>query len=196
MLRRAVGTASALMILWIPGLARAAVGEPSPAAGPVRSIREYAVPEVRLVRDDGQTISLPKEMDDGRPVLLQFIFTTCTSFCPLLSSIFSGFERRLGAEAEKVRLMSISIDPEFDTPARLREYSSRFKPGREWHHYTGTLDASVTAQRAFDVYRGTKMNHNPVTFLRIAPGKPWLRIEGFVKPDDLVRDYRKLTAAP
>ena len=57
------------------------------------------------------------------------------------------------------------------------------------------LDASVAVQRAFDVYRGDKMSHTAVTLMRAAPGKPWLRIEGFVTPDDLVRDYRSLLAA-
>ena len=50
-------------------------------------------------------------------------------------------------------------------------------------------------QRAFDVYRGDKMSHTAVTLMRAAPGKPWLRIEGFVTPDDLLRDYRSLLAA-
>lgn len=190
---------AALLVLAASGPAHAAADGRSAAAraasGPTTSMRQYAVPAVRLVRDDGKVVSLPDEMNDGRPVLLQFVFTTCTSFCPLLSSTFAQFERRLGAEAGKVHLMSISIDPEQDTPARLHEYAQKFHAGREWQHYTGTLEASVTAQRAFDVYRGSKMSHNAVTLMRAAPGKPWLRIEGFVKPDDLVRDYRKLLAA-
>ena len=190
---------AALLVLAASGPARAGADpRPAPAptaGGPSSSMREYAVPAVRLVRDDGKVVSLPDEMNDGRPVLLQFVFTTCTSFCPLLSSTFARFERRLGAEAGKVHLMSISIDPENDTPERLREYARKYHPGREWQHYTGTLEASVAAQRAFDVYRGGKMSHNAVTLMRAAPGKPWLRIEGFVKPDDLVRDYRKLLAA-
>lgn len=160
-----------------------------------KSIRMYAVPAVRLVRDDGRKVSLPDEMNDGRPIVLNFIFTTCGSICPLMSSVFAQFQRRLGADAGKVHLMSISVDPEQDTPARLREYAKRFHAGSEWQHYTGTQEASIAAQRAFDVYRGDKMSHNAVTLLRAAPGKPWLRIEGFVTPDDLVRDYRKLLAA-
>ena len=91
--------------------------------------------------------------------------------------------------------MSISIDPEQDTPARLVEYARRFHAGPEWQHYTGTLAASITAQRAFDVYRGGKMSHTVVTLMRAAPGKPWLRIEGFATPDDLLRDYRELVAS-
>lgn len=169
---------------------------PAPAAsGPKRSVREYAVPPVRLVREDGKVVSLPDEMNDGRPIVLNFIFTTCTSICPLMSSTFAQFEHRLGPDADKVHLMSISIDPEHDTPERLLEYARKFDAGPEWQHYTGTLDASVAAQRAFDVYRGGKMSHSLVTLMRAAPGKPWLRIEGWVTPDDLVHDYHELVAA-
>jgi protein SCO1/2 len=153
------------------------------------------IPDVQLVRDDGKVVSLADEMNDGRPIVLNFIFTTCGDICPLMSSVFAQFERRLGGEADKVHLMSISIDPEQDTPARLLEYARRFHAGPGWQHYTGTLDASITAQRAFGVYRGGKMSHSAVTLLRAAPGKPWLRIEGFVKPDELVRDYREQLGA-
>jgi len=187
---------AALLALAAAGSANATDDMPAPAdSGPTRSMRKYGVPPVSLVRDDGKVVSLPDEMNDGRPIVLNFIFTTCGSICPLMSSVFAQFERRLGTDADKVHLMSISIDPEQDTPARLREYARKFHAGLEWQHYTGTLDASIAAQRAFDVYRGGKMSHNAVTLMRAAPGKPWLRIEGFVTADDLVHDYRKLLAA-
>ena len=161
-----------------------------------RSTVSYEAPAVTLVRADGKSVSLPQELDDGRPVLLNFIFTTCSSICPLTSRTLEEFQRQLGAEAAKVHLMSISIDPEQDTPARLTEYAHRFHAGPQWQYYTGTTAASITAQKAFDVYRGEKMSHTAVTLLRAAPGKPWLRIEGFVTPDELVDDYRNLLAAP
>ncbi len=197
--RMAARAAVALLVLGASGgLARASTedsaSEPA-ASGPKRSLRDYAVPPVRLVRADGKVVSLPDEMNDGRPIVLNFIFTTCTSICPLMSSTFAQFEHRLGPDAGKVHLMSISIDPEHDTPARLAEYARKFHAGSEWQHYTGTLDASVAAQRAFDVYRGGKMSHSLVTLMRAAPGKPWLRIEGWATPDDLVHDYRELLAA-
>src|SRR5262249_20780545 len=55
----------------------------------------YTVPAVRLVRDDGKPVSLPEEMNDGRPVVLNFIFTTCSSICPLMSQVFAQFQHRL-----------------------------------------------------------------------------------------------------
>jgi len=154
----------------------------------------YVAPPVTLVREDGKRVSLPHELDDGRPVLLNFVFTTCSSICPLTSRTLEEFQRKLGPQAAQVHLMSISIDPEQDTPARLQEYSRKFHAGPEWHYYTGTVAASIAAQRAFDVYRGEKMSHQPVTLMRSAPGKPWLRIEGFVTPDELLDDYQRLLA--
>jgi protein SCO1/2 len=91
--------------------------------------------------------------------------------------------------------VSISIDPEQDTPARLREYAGRFHAGPAWHHYTGTVEASIALQRAFDAYRGDKMSHVPVTFLRAAPGRPWVRIDGFASSAELEGEVRGLLAA-
>ena len=165
------------------------------AATVSRATVSYETPAVMLVREDGKSVSLPHELDDGRPVLLTFIFTTCSSICPLTSRTLEEFQHKLGSEAARVHLMSISIDPEQDTPARLSAYARRFHAGPEWQYYTGTVAASLAAQRAFDVYRGEKMSHTPVTLMRAAPGEPWLRIEGFVTPDELVDDYRNLLAS-
>jgi protein SCO1/2 len=155
---------------------------------------QYPVPAVHLVRDDGKAVLLPEELNDGRAVVLNFIFTTCSSTCPLMSQTFAQFDSALGADRERVHLMSISTDPEEDTPARLREYAQKFHAGPEWQHYTGTLEASLAAQRAFNVWRGDKMSHTPVTLLRAAPGSPWVRIEGFVTPAELLTQYRHVVA--
>jgi protein SCO1/2 len=156
------------------------------------SLSQHTIPAVQLVRDDGKRVTLPEEMDDGRPVVLNFIFTSCSSVCPVMSEVFAQFAHKLGADREKVHLMSISIDPEQDTPARLREYARKFQAGPEWQHYTGTVQASLATQRAFGVDRGDKMSHPAVTLLRAAPGLPWLRLDGFITPDELLEQYRRL----
>ena len=161
----------------------------------ISTIQQYAIPDVKLVREDGVGISLPAEMNDGRPVVVNFIFTSCGSICPLMSQVFGQFQRRLGADGEHLHLLSISTDPEEDTPVKLRAYAHRFGARDGWNHYTGTLEASQSAQRAFDVYRGDKMSHTPVTLMRAAPGRPWLRIEGFLTPDELLQHYHQLLAA-
>jgi len=156
----------------------------------IRTVEDYQVPSIPLVRDDGSEVTLDDELDDGRAVVLNFIYTTCTGICPLASQIFSELQRALGAERDHVHLVSISLDPEEDTPARLRDYAKRFAAGPGWQHYTGATGASVAAQRVFDVYRGDKMGHTPVTLVRRAPGAPWVRFDGFATPDVLIKELR------
>src|SRR5256714_15485887 len=188
---RTRGTATAALVYVGAVLLTAAT-----AATVSRSSVSYEPPAITLVRADGKSVPLPGELDHGRPVLLNFIFTTCSSICPLTSRTLEEFQRKLGREASQVHLMSISIDPEQDTPASLSVYARKFHAGPEWQYYTGSVAASIAAQRAFDVYRGEKMSHTAVTLMRSAPGKPWLRIEGFVTPEELFDDYQKLLASP
>ncbi len=158
--------------------------------GTTRILAEYTLPQVKLVRADGKTVSLPEELNDGRPVVLNFIFTTCTTICPLMSQTFARLDKMLGAERNKVHLVSITIDPEEDTPARLRDYARRFGAGPEWQYYTGTVQAIRATEMAFGLNIGNKMTHTPLTLLRFAPGKPWIRINGFATADDLLWEIR------
>jgi protein SCO1/2 len=155
----------------------------------------YNVPSITLVRADGHRIDLKNELDDGRAVVMTFIYTTCTSICPVISQTLEQLQNELGPQISHVHLVSISIDPENDTPARLREYAAKFGAGPQWQYYTGTVDASIAAQKAFNVYREDKMNHNPVVLLRAAPGKPWLRVDGFATADELLHSYQELVAS-
>ncbi len=160
-----------------------------------RSTADYVLPAVALVRDDGKKVTLASELDDGRPVVLNFIFTSCTTICPVMSQTFAGLQGRLGDGRDRVHMVSISIDPEQDTPARLAEYARRFHAGPQWRFYTGTVEASVAAQRAFNAYGGDKMRHTPLTLIRAAPGRPWVRIDGFASPEELARELHEPVAS-
>lgn len=144
------------------------------------------VPEVEMLRHDGQPVRLAKELDDGRAVYLNFIFTSCAAICPASSQLFAQLQRRLGAARPGVHLMSLSIDPENDTPARLREYAAEHGAAEGWDHYTGTTQDSERVQRAFGAWRGDKMNHLPAVWFRAAHGTTWRRLDGFVTPRDLL----------
>jgi protein SCO1/2 len=156
----------------------------------------YVIPAVDLVRDDGKTVSLPAELDDGRPVVLNFIYTSCSTICPMSSEVFAQFQRALGAKNESVHLMSISTDPEQDSPAHLHAYAQQFRAERGWDHYTGTVATSIAVQRAFGAYHGDKMSHAPLTLLRAAPGKPWVRLDGFATSRDLLAESKRWPDAP
>jgi protein SCO1 len=167
---------------------------PEAAAAASRTTANYSIPDIPLVRQDGAIVNLRAELSDDRPVVLAFIYTSCSTVCPLTSHTLSELQSKLGADRDRVHLVSISIDPEQDTPARLREYAKTYDAGPEWQHYTGTRAASEAAQRAFDVYRGAKMDHSPATLVRPAPGAPWVRIGGFATADQLYAELPRSIA--
>jgi len=174
--------------LWVTLLVFVAAGTTAaaPTARVTRMSASYSPPAVALLRADGVQVSLVAELDHRGPVALNFVFTSCSAICPIQSQTFAELQAR-AAPGLHLRLMSISLDPLSDTPAVLREYGRKFGAGREWRFYTGTPDASIAAQRAFDVYRGNKMNHEPLVLLRPRPGQPWIRVEGYADAGTLLR---------
>ena len=109
-----------------------------------------------------------------------------------MSATFAQVQNELGDESDKVCMVSISIDPEHDTPERLLDYAGRFNAGPQWGFFTGSEKDIVAVQKSVDVYRGNKMNHEPTTLLRRAEGGPWLRVDGLASAADIVREYRQL----
>jgi protein SCO1/2 len=156
-----------------------------------KSLHSYSIPDLSLINIHNKPVSLSETLNNEGPVILNFIFTSCTTICPVLSATFSQVQRELGSEAKNVRMISITIDPEQDTPERLKEYASRFKAGPDWQFLTGSIDDIIATQKAFDAYRGDKMNHIALTFLRITPETPWVRLEGFTSAAEVLTEYRQ-----
>jgi protein SCO1/2 len=146
--------------------------------------------DVALVDHRGDETSLRNVLDTDKPVLLNFIFTSCTTICPVMTTGFAQLQDRLGADRADVRLVSISIDPEIDTVETLRSYAERYGAGDSWRFLTGTPASVEAAQRAFGAYRGGKNNHAPVTFFRRSQGSPWQAVDGLSSAEALLRAYR------
>lgn len=150
------------------------------------------LPNVQMIRQDGKKVQFADDINDGRVVVVSFIYTSCSAICPMISQTIARLQGKLGAEIDKVHLVSISLDPEHDTPKQLAAYAEKFHAGKSWQHYTGTEEASIAIQKAMDVYRGDKMNHVPVTFLKAGKGDKWVRLDGFVTADDILRAVHDL----
>jgi protein SCO1/2 len=160
-----------------------------------RSLRTYAaIPDVVLTDAERNRVRLRELLAGDGPVMLNFIFTTCTTICPVMTKVFAEVRTRLGREADNLRMVSISIDPEADTPAQLKAYAQKFGADSHWMFLTGRVEDVAAVQRAFDTYDSDKMNHRPLTLLRAAPGRQWVRIDGFASADQLAGEYRNTLA--
>ena len=138
----------------------------------------YDIPDEVLIDASGKKTQLRKILDQGQPVALNFIFTTCTTICPVMTATFAQMRQQLGKASSKVQLVSITIDPEYDRPEVLKEYAARFGASDGWSFLTGDGNSINKVLRSFDVYAGSKMNHQPITLFKNPKSSSWIRVKG------------------
>lgn len=149
----------------------------------------YSIPDIKMVDMNGDRIALRELLDSSAPIALNFIFTTCTTICPVMTSTFQQVQAKLGSRHSGLRMVSISIDPENDTPAKLKAYAAKFKAGAQWKFLTGSFENSVLVQQAFGTFAGEKMNHQPITFLKVQGSEnQWIRLNGLLSASDIIKE--------
>jgi len=78
----------------------------------------------------------------GHPTIVSFIFTRCDTVCPVTSMKMSKIQEKTADVGQKIKLLSISVDPTYDTPARLTAFAAKYKADPErWRFVTGPADA-------------------------------------------------------
>jgi protein SCO1/2 len=155
-----------------------------------RSQRAYLVPDVTLLNADARPLRLSDMFAANAPLMVQFMYTGCTTACKAMTEAFSGVPGKLGREGARLRMVSISVDPINDTPARLKAYASQYGAGPNWQFLTGSAHDLDAVRRAFDDEGGAAMSGKPVAFLRASPGGAWMRIDGAPSAEDLAREVR------
>jgi len=189
-MNRSIWRAAGLVLgLWavIPG------GLQAQAPAPIkRTIETYTVPDVTLVNQDGTRVKLKTLLDTGEPVILDFIFGTCTTICPVLSAGYANLQLKLPDQAKKVHLISITIDPENDTPKVMRDYLKRYRAKPGWDFYTGKREDIDKVMIAFNAYIPNKMLHYPLTLLREPKTGRWVRIFGLMSSSEFLEECKKV----
>jgi protein SCO1/2 len=172
-------------------------GPAQPAEKPkgyARTVKDYTIPDLTLIDQDGRRVKLRSFLlDPGKVVIIDFIYTTCTTICPVLSAGFSAIRRSLGDQAAtRVQLVSLSIDPEHDRPEQMKEYLRRYGAGDEWDFLTGSREDIIKALTALDALVPDKMAHKPIYLLHGPKSEEWIRINGLIGGADLMRELKTL----
>jgi protein SCO1 len=161
---------------WIDQIQPAAAQESQPRRSrpAVRIVRDVdpvevgdMLPEYQLTNELGKVIHLSDFR--GKALAMNFIFTTCPipTVCPQMSSQFAEVQSKLKARPDgpsNWHLLSISFDPEIDTPGVLRAYGKRFAyDPNHWSFATGSLiDITALAEQFSQTFwtEGETLNHN------------------------------------
>ena len=100
----------------------------------------FPVPNAALVDETGKAVRL--DANRGYVTVYDFIFTNCAGTCPMMTATMRRLTAKVNKDA-KVRFVSISVDPDRDTPAVLRDYATRFRNDPRWTFLTGDKAAIV-----------------------------------------------------
>ena len=154
-----------------------------------RTVEKYTMPDVTLINQDGKKVRFKTLIESDQPVVVDFIYGTCTTICPVLSAGYINLQNKLAAGGHKLHLVSITIDPENDTPKVMKEYLKRYRAKPGWDFLTGTRSDIDQLMRAFNAYIPDKMSHYPLNLIRSPKDGSWVRLFGILSSREFMEEY-------
>lgn len=144
--------------------------------------------DVELIDQDGQKVRFYSDVLKNKVVIVNAFFTTCTSICPPMNRNFEKIQNALGDRLGKdAFLVSISVDPETDTPTRLKEYSRRFHARPGWMFLTGKKENVDWALYKLGQYVEHKDDHTNIFIIGNEPKGLWKKAFGMAKAEELIK---------
>jgi protein SCO1/2 len=172
--------------------ALACAGIQSGAGAPSQTTLD--VPDATLLDQNGREVRFKSDVLGDKTVAIQFIFTTCTAICPVMGAAFAKLQDRLGERLGKdISLVSVSIDPVTDTPARMKQWGEQFGARPGWSLLTGEKEKVESLLKALEA-----TNHNaPVVLLGNLRTGEWVRAyDDITAPDKLYNELINLADKP
>ncbi|MFQ6672359.1 MAG: SCO family protein [Candidatus Tectimicrobiota bacterium] len=195
-MRKAIPIALAVTLVGGLGLLafrQSAPPHPKPAVAP-----SEPAPDFTLTDHNGQPFRLSDQR--GNVVVLFFGYTSCPDVCPTTLALWRQVHDALGPEAERVRFVFVTVDPDRDTPERLRQHLTVFNPafiglwgtpeelGRVYEAYDVTHEKVLVGESA----AGYLMNHTATVFVVGPEGQLRSSHGFFTPPEEVVSDIRQL----
>jgi protein SCO1/2 len=159
-------------------------------------LEKNAAPDFTLTDGlTGQSVTLSSLRK--KTVALAFLFTRCPDVCPLTAGQFRAAQRSLGGDASKVVFVAVSVDPEGDTPAAVREFSERHDLRDGWHYLIGPRAqlAAVWSSYGIGAFASSgarAVEHNDAIYLIDGRGRERALLHSSDPPNWLLDDLRAL----
>jgi cytochrome oxidase Cu insertion factor (SCO1/SenC/PrrC family) len=160
---------------------------PTDAATENYSFSSLQIPNVRVIDQNGRGLDFYSDLIKGHNVAINFIFTTCTTVCPVLTATFRRVQSELEKSQPDVKLISISVDPTVDTPERLRDFAEKFKAGPGWTFVTGDKTEIDSLLQRLGAGVGNKNDHTSMILIGNDPADVWTRTYGLSSPTVLLK---------
>ena len=174
---------------------RTAVASDAPtvaAADADAKAREYFT-DLELVTQDGEPVRFYTDVLRNRVVLINFIFTNCQDACPMMTRMLTQVETLLGEDRSKVEFVSISIDPERDSPAAMKEFAKKHGADHEgWVFLTGEPDRVNYIVKKLGQYTDEVEAHSTLMLAANVKEQHWKKVPPMVPPPGIAAILREM----
>jgi protein SCO1/2 len=169
-----------------------------PQAAKIQTVRAASssvkLLDLELTNQEGKTARFKSDVIGDRIVVLDNIYTSCTTICPIVTTIMVSVHSKIGVRAGKeVSLVSLSVDPVTDTPARLAAYARRHKAA--WTLWTGPKPAMDQVLKGLGIYTPDYIDHPSSILVGDGRTGEWTRFYGFASPEQIMKKVDELLSA-
>jgi protein SCO1/2 len=148
---------------------------------------KVAIPDAVVMDQNNQKVRFYSDLVKGKIVAVNFMFTSCTTICSPMTANIARVQKKLLARGEKnVHFISVSVDPEGDTPEKLKSYAAMFHVQPGWTFVTGTRAQLEPIWRAFGVPMGAKEDHTATVVIGNEGRHEWTYGSGLTSADKLL----------
>jgi cytochrome oxidase Cu insertion factor (SCO1/SenC/PrrC family) len=154
-----------------------------------------SVPDIEVVNQDGRHVRFNSQVVEGRIAIVTGFFTNCSSMCPITQEKLAQVAKLLGARLGKdVVIVSVSVDPENDTPARMKDWTEKFHTGPGWTLLSGNRTEVDTLMKSLGLFVELRQRHQ--SFLMIGNATTgWVRISSWTSSEKLARLTEAMVSA-
>lgn len=151
------------------------------------------LPNNPVLTQDGRQVSFYDDVLKGKIAVISFIYTSCRDICPMITARLSQLEEKLGdVVGRDIVFVSVSIDPETDTPAKLKEYSEAFSAGPGWLFLTGKPEDIAVIRHKLGDRRDKLSDHRNEALLYNDATGDWERASTFADLNTLAVTVRNM----
>jgi len=155
----------------------------------VAVIRQEHLPNTRLTTHEGRAVRFYDDLVKGKVVAINFMFTSCRIWCPVTTPKLVEVQKLLGERSGRdITFLSITLDPEHDTPNVLRAYAKAYGAGPGWYFLTGKENDIQQLRRKLGVYDldpivdADRTQHAGILVLGNEPRGRWKAVPTVAKP--------------
>jgi protein SCO1/2 len=154
-----------------------------------------SVPDIEVVNQEGQHLRFNSQVVDGRIAIVTGFFTTCSSMCPITQEKLSQVAKLLGPRLGKeVVIVSVSVDAENDTPARMKDWGEKFHIGPGWTLLSGKRAEVDTLLKSLGLFVELQQRHQSALMIG-STATGWVRISSWTSSEKLARLAESMSSA-